>query len=77
MRDVIKEKMFMIRRPLLLRDERVTLASNHKKTTFKIVNPSGPCSKIRITELWGRNEMRPQTLLDAMEAKVVAIQQEK
>lgn len=72
----MKEKMLMIRRPLLLRDDRVISTTKHNKTTFKFVNPSGPCAKIRITELWGRNEMRPQTLRDAMEAKLVALQKE-
>jgi hypothetical protein len=69
--------MMMIISPLLLRDDRLVKSSQHVKTTFKFVEPSGPCFNLRIAELWGKKEMTRQSLVKAMEEKIVDLQKEE
>jgi hypothetical protein len=70
----LKNSMSMVKKNLLLRDDRVAAVSHHAKTTFKFVEPSGPCFNVRIAELWGRKNMSRPSLLEAIEAKLVTIQ---
>jgi hypothetical protein len=69
--------MMMIKRLLLLRDDRLEQSSQHGKTTFKFVEPSGPCFNLRIAELWGKKEMTRQSLVKAMAEKIVDLQKEE